>query len=609
MTPAWLAGGRRRRGVAVALGGCVLLLAAAGAQTATPSKPAGVDPSPARPAATPAEREAGRTASGEKPAGPTTVRTGLQVRPAPAPRPESEARHASQALRNALSQAHLLLRQGEPDAALEILETLHREHPRETRVTIALGRAYEQVDRSAEAIVLYRAAVREYARNDLTLWLELSRAYQQADQGRAAMRTLLDAVRDRPAWGRTLTDRFELLASDSTLGPAALAQLQEAVADSGGPVVWREILGHVYAATGEPQQALTLLMQVEREEASPGRRVMALAKTLQRGARPAPALAAYDSVLALDPPGGTREECWYEKGRLLASLGRHAEAADAYRVVAARFPRGALAPRATLARAELLREQLGQPAEAEAVYRELIARAEAAPRRKDLRLMRDEAQLGLATVALRRGDLDAAGERFAELAEHAAREEIREQAAFEVGELHFYRGDFPAAEAAFYALTDAHRSGGWVNDALERILLIGEHGAASAALRHYAASAYERRMGAFDSALAKCRAGLAAAGEEPVQAPLRFQEVQLLVALERWAEADSSLFALRAAQPAARETPEALLYAAERALDLPARRAQTRDYLETLVLDYPESFAARRARQLLRALPCEGEPS
>lgn len=493
--------------------------------------------------------------------------------------------------------AELLLRQQQAEAAIGLLEPLRGEHPRDMRLIFTLARAYQAAGRARQGIDLLREAVTDAAGQDIGLWIELSRALEGDGEPEEAVRALLAGLRAHPEWSSEMVDRLELMAGDSLSGPSVLRTLSEAAASPEAPLAWAEVLGHLHAARGESEQALRHLMRVERGKRSDGRIVLRLAKTLARSDRPELAVAAYDSVLALRPADGTAEECLFEKAELLERWGRTAEAASALLALEERFPRGVLAPRAALKRAGLLLAT-GDPAGARALYEDLLARSERETRR-DLRVMRDEIRLALAECALHQGEFAAAGETLADLAREAARAEIREQATFERAEALFYQGQAAEAEAAYYEVVDQFPSGRWVNDALARVLLLGEHGAEPAALAAYSQVAYQRRIGARDRALELCREGLAQWAAAPLGAALGLEEVRLLAQASLWTEADQALARLLVLHPRARWTAQALLLLGETGLAIPERAALARGYLERLVLDQPDVHEARLARGLL----------
>ncbi|MBM3316317.1 MAG: tetratricopeptide repeat protein [Candidatus Eisenbacteria bacterium] len=520
---------------------------------------------------------------------------------APDARPKAPVEIRAPGQAETIRRAELLLRQRQADQAVQLLEPLHAERPDDMRLILALSRAYQEAGATPRAIELLRGALAGPARRDPGLWIELSRLHEREGAGEAAARVLLDALREHPGWSSDLRDRFEVLAADSVAGRAVLRELAEAARKADAPLAWIEILGHVQAAHGQPAQALESLMRVARRRPEEGRLVLDLAQTLARSDRPDLAVAAFDSVLALDPRAGIVEQSWFEKGWLLESLGRPGDAAAAYLVVEERFPRGSLAPRAALRRAAMLLAA-GETTAARSLLEALLARAEAAGRRSDMRVMGDEIRLALADCALRQREFAAARETLEPLIRTAARAEIREQAAFELAETLLFEGRLSDAEQAYYALADEFPSGQWVNDALARVLLLGEHGSAGAALSAYAGVLYQQRIGDREGALALCREAIGEGAELPLHAELRLEEVRLLAGEKRWAEADSALALLLARHPSSRAAARALLFLGKASLAEPARAGLAREYLERLVLGHPASYEARRARSLLADL-------
>jgi len=259
-----------------------------------------------------------------------------------------------------IAQAERLVRQGRAPEALPILETLHRRYPDDPRVLLALASAHLHGGNQDSAIVLLRTAAEERGERDPNLWVQLSRFHRRAGDGRAAVAALLRCIDQRPIWAERLRDRFELLVADSTVGDSALAALEEAALPAEAGSAYKELLAHVYATGGRTAEALRLVMEVDRAQSH--------------------ALAAFDSVLALEPRPDLAQEVWFEKARLLATRGRAPEAVAAYTAAEEQFPRGPLGARAALARAELIADELGDLAAARAVYVELLRRIDQQPR-------------------------------------------------------------------------------------------------------------------------------------------------------------------------------------------------------------------------------------
>ncbi|MFH1143497.1 MAG: tetratricopeptide repeat protein [Candidatus Eisenbacteria bacterium] len=527
---------------------------------------------------------------------------------APAEHPTSPARSrgdlpvpAAQSPRDSLRRAEEYLRMGRMPDAVEILEAVHGAHAQDEIAARALVRAYLLAGRADEAVELCRARAQERGGEDPDLWIELSRCSLQAGRGEEAADALLTCLRLRPSWVMRLTDPFELAVSDSAAGPAALARLESAArAAETNPGV-KEILAQVYATAGRSAEAIALLVEADRAQERKGELLFPLAHTLSRRGTPAAALAAYDSVLALGPSDGTAENVWFEKGELLASLGRAPEAVAAYEEAVRRFPGGPLFLRATIARADLLMTEVRDLDGARQAYEEVLAQADRARRKERQQPLVDRARLALAECALRQGDLETATERFGDLEKEAGQSALREAAAFQLAEIHFFQGRFVEAEEAYYQLTDRFPQGDWVNDAFRRVLLLGET-RGGPEVEQYAQVEYLRRLDRGDEALAACRQILAAAPGHPLEAELRFTEMRLLGDAGQWAAADSALTRILADHPRSRAAPAALLWLGEQSSSEEERIERGTECLERVLLDYPGSFEARRARGLLRGL-------
>jgi tetratricopeptide (TPR) repeat protein len=508
----------------------------------------------------------------------------------------------------ALRQAQDWLRLRLPERALALLEPLHRDAPEDVAVAQLLAEAYTAAGRHAEAAALFRSQAERRGTEDPSVWVQLARAHQRAGEGRLAIEALLECTRLRPEWAPHLLDAFQLLATDSLVGPEARAALEIAAGGSGSPPEWAEALAQAQALTGEGEKALALAMRLERQRSTDGRRLTQLAHALLRGGQADAAIAALDSLRSLPLRDRAGEEALVEKGGMLETLGRDREAVEAYAEAERRFPDGAVTLRATLRRARLLLEELGDPAGARAAFARVDQRTRGRPQ-KELRGLRDEALLGAAECDLRSGELGRADSAFAAIAETAASGAAREQAAYQRADLLFFQARFADAEEAYYQLTDRYPAGQWANDALQRALLLGESGATPQALEPLAHALYQLRVGRRDEALALCEQGLARSDSGSAGAELWRLKVTLLADQGRWAEADSALARLVAAHPRSRAVPATLLVLAERSASDPSRRAAGRGYYERVVLEHPGSFAARRARAWLEARRAAGETS
>lgn len=532
----------------------------------------------------------------------------LPAGPGPGVSPLPPGKAGQVALQATLRQAEEWMRLRLPSRAITLLEPLHQERPADATIRLMLAEAYVLAGRHLDAVAIYRTEAERRGAEDPSLWLRLAHTLQLAGQGRQAVEALLECSRQLPESTPHLLDAFQLLASDSLIGKEARATLDAATRDPGSPIAWSEIVAQSEALAGDGAKALALTLRLERRQSSGGSRLLQLAGALVRGNQPELALAAYDSVLSVPARSQREEEALAEKGRLLESLHRAREAAEAYAECERRFPDGALALRGTLRRAHLLLTELGDPAGGREAFGRVVARVGRNPR-QEMRGVRDEARLGLAECDLHSGELARADSAYAALAETAGSGTAREAAAYQRAELLFYQAHFTEAEQAYYEVTDKFPEGTWTNDALQRALLLGENAVAPQALEPLAHALYQLRTGHRDEALAACDQGLAQFDSTTAGAELWRVKITLQAERGAWADVDASLARLCDTHRASRAVPATLLALGERAEADPTQSIRARGYYERVVLEYPSSFEARRARAWFEARRAAGETS
>jgi tetratricopeptide (TPR) repeat protein len=498
------------------------------------------------------------------------------------------------------------LRNGKYSEVIIELEVLYAERPGDTRVIFVLGDAYVRTDQSAKAIAILEKEIKRSGGRNQQLWTRLANAYQHEGDGAGMIETLLRGLKKNVNWMRQFDDLVEIAVNDSIMGSDAFSYLREQAYDKKAPTVWREALSHASLVKGEYGEALATLMAIDSERHSGGVRVMKLAKTLSQRDLPELALAAFDSVLAISKSDRVKEEAWFEKGQVYEQMQRFSEANTVYRTQVETFPRGLLALRADLNRAKLLKGPLNDLEAGKALYQSLVERTLDSTRKSPRALsqtIREEALLALGECALRTNGFDEAESTFVRIGREARHDLTREQAEFERAELLFYQGRFIDAEDAFYHLTDHYPIGNWVNDALARILMLGEYVRQSpTALTVYAKAQYYKRIDHPDSALAICREALADTTMTWMRDHLLTERIRLAGHLGYWTEADSLLPVLLAHRPESRLAPSTLLWLANSAEHDPERSHLAAPLYEETIIRYPNSMEAGRARINLRLL-------
>jgi tetratricopeptide (TPR) repeat protein len=517
---------------------------------------------------------------------------------------QSTQRHARRdPIEHALRNARQLIKQNQASRAVQQLEALLLKHPGDLRIIMLMGSAHTALGEYDKAADLYLGEIDRTGGRSIDLWIDLAGVYRRDGRGADAIEILLEALENHPAWGRLLTDPFELVATDSVGGEEAVAMLRDKALAPDAPATWREALAHVCIVTGAYTDALILLTDLDREKQASGTLVLQLAHVLAHRGSPEIALAALDSVLTLSPKPAIAEQSWYEKAEILQNLERPREAALAYEELAKRCSKGALAMQARMRHGALLMGPLRNLAAAQEVYTSILDELPRRSRQKALRNMRDHVLLALGECALRSGNFEEADSAFCRLEREANQVEMKEQAAYEHAEILFYQGLFREAEEAYYELTDHYQTGRWVNDALARALLLGDFGmTAGPMLEVFAHIQQYKRAGDWEAALELCTEALGDTTSGGLGGHLRLDQIQMSGRLGHWVQADSSLALMLEQESKSLLTPVALLWMAEQAATMADRRDLAFHYYEEVILRYPDSLEARRARAQRRVL-------
>ena len=275
----------------------------------------------------------------------------------------------------------------------------------------------------------------------------------------------------------------------------------------------RELQSWLALERGDYDAALDAVRALDRLERERGESLLAFAVQAQGAGAPEAAARALDEVLERHPDGPPAAPARLLRARLHDQAARHArERADlgpTPQADAARAGYAAVldagpdeAPAAALALADLLRE----------VYRDFDgaeARLQQAAAGRD-GTVAGQARLELGDVAVRRGDLDAARERFAAVDEAVRVGPLAEQARYELALVDFYQGLMFSALARAEAL-DENTAADAANDAIALRVTLSEvldpeappeDDPSAAPVHVYARAALAHRQGRTDAALA-----------------------------------------------------------------------------------------------------------
>ncbi|MAS54193.1 MAG: hypothetical protein CMJ44_06155 [Pimelobacter sp.] len=494
----------------------------------------------------------------------------------------------------------------------------------------------EAVDLAPDDAQTYRLVVNELG----TLRL-FDRAAAILQQGRDRLGDAIASVELAHVYGlaldypRAVALYLEALAGDPALRPVVQARLTRMVTGQGAPEAFatafaraaaldpldrsvRELQAWLALEQGEYDVALDAVRALDRLEQDEGESLVIFAAQAASAGAPEAAARALDEVLERHPDRPAARTALFARARLWDEQARDdreradlgpTPAADsakaAYTAYLDRYPISDQRPRTALLLADLLRD----------VYRDFDgseARLTEAAAGRDVGIA-NRARLMLGEVALRRGDLDTARQRFADVDESVRIGPLAEQARYELALIDFYEGFMYSAlaraealdeDTAAEAANDAIALRVTLNDALDPDVLPGPDVDLSADPLHvYGRAALRHRRGLSAEALATLDSLDA---DLPPAHALADESLYLRasVLLERGepAEAVAVLDALLSQQP--------MSFFLDRALRLQARTyegelsdpATAAERYDRLLERFPGSPLAPEAREALRRL-------
>lgn len=240
---------------------------------------------------------------------------------------------------------------------------------------------------------------------------------------------------------------------------------------------YRELQAWLGLERGDYEAALDAIRALDRLESEEGRALLQFAGRARAAGSPGIAAQALDEILRRHPTAPSAEGALFDRARLWDEAARDdhertpgaAPQADSARAAYVRFldryPTSAAVPKASLYLAHLLRD----------VYRDFDgseARLADAARGRDAGVAAS-ARLALGDVALRRGDLDAARERYLDVDQSIRVGPLAEQARYELALLDFYEGFMFSALARAEAL-DENTAAEAANDAIALRVTLSE---------------------------------------------------------------------------------------------------------------------------------------
>ena len=479
------------------------------------------------------------------------------------------------------------------------------------------SQAYRVVANAVGGLRLYEeaAAILERGRQrlgDEVSALELAHVYGLALDYEQAVAYYLDALADDPTLREAIQARLTRLVSGAGAPEAFAAAFERAAALDPLDRGVRELQAWLALEQGDFDVALDAIRALDRLEREQGESLVAFARRARAAGAPEAAALALDEVLARHPDGPVASYALLFRAELHdedARDGRSSEAAvaarDGYEAFLDRYPGHERAPAATLALADLLRDHFRDFDASEALLQRAANARDAG--------VASQARLTLAEVALQRGDLHTARQRFSDVDETLRIGTLAEQARYELALLDFYEGFMYSALARAEAL-DENTAADATNDAIALRVTLNEAldpeampgpdvDLSGEPLYVYGRAALRYRRGLHDEALATLDTLQADLG--PISAladEALYLRASVLEDADRSAEAVAVLDRLIDSQPMSFFLDRALrrqarIYEAD--LGDPAAAAERWD---RLLERFPGSPLAPEARQELRRL-------
>ena len=364
-----------------------------------------------------------------------------------------------------------------------------------------------------------------------------------------------------------------------------------AAKEDADPLVMRKLLGDLHLEAGDHEAARREYFRLLDEAPDQFAALLVFGKRCQTDGEHEVALKVFERIVAEYPQAKVVPSALTEIAHCQTELRRWDDALATYRRLVSEYPETDFAWAARLKTAEILLHGQNDPQAAEQVYRELtqLARgpwAEAEP------------QFGVAECALWSRDLERARGIYAAVGQRQFSTLARERALYEQARVCFYLGELALADTLFKRVAQEFPEGDHVNDALEFSILINTNQDDDDVLAHYAEACLDLRTARPANAVLV----LEELSRDHPRAMILDESLLLLGEalreLGRPREALATLTrAIEAAQVMDLAADAHLLRAEILRDDLEDRAAAQTEY-ETLLLTYPETLAADRARDL-----------
>lgn len=438
---------------------------------------------------------------------------------------------------------------------------------------------------------------------------ELAYLYGLDGQHRKAMQEYVSLLADSPNRADFVQNRLDTFVRQDEGIDAGIEVLEEVVKDSPLNGAYRELLAWLHMEQDNYEAALDVYRAIDRLQDQQGQALFSFAQQAADARQFAAATEAFESILERYPDAGVAPQAQRSLGDMYRQWAEHddtsstaqdssryANALSAYRTFVENYPDHDAFPQVLLDLGTLHLD----------VYRSLGDAKEQFDR-----VMSDHpatsaaqySQFHLARIALLRDNLERARLLLSRLASKTEEDDLAEQARYELARLHFYNGEFDAAQSRAEA-TSANTSADVANDAIElKVLLQESRGPDSldTPLRLYAQARLLERQHRNEAALAQLDSLLQQFGRHALTDDAHFRQGHLHLARGDTSKALDTFTQLPQQHPQSPYADRSLFQIAT----LHEARGDSTAAVETynqLLTDYPNSLLAGDARGRLRSL-------
>ena len=447
------------------------------------------------------------------------------------------------------------------------------------------------------------------ALGDDAFLLERANLYGLDLQYGAAIELYLEILGQNPEYANAVRGRLARLVDGEGAGEAFAAAIEAAQTRDPLNRAYRELAAWLSMERKDYDRALDAYRAIDRLENEAGESLLAFANAAIADDAPETAARALDEVLERHPGSPSAEDALRLRGGIARGFSRAAgERADrgptpfADEAIAyfdrylEQFPASRERSGVELMLAELHQDVTLDFDRSEA----LLTRAAQSGQVEVF----GEARLALGEVAVRRGDLDTARDRYQEVEDEIRIGPIAEQARYELARLDFYEGHVYSALARAEAI-DENTAADVTNDAIALRVTIDENAgpdSLNTPLLAFAAASLLHRRGQADSTLAALARLERAYPMHALTDEILFLRARTLRDLRQPDEAVVALERLAERVPLSFYRDRALVVLAEIAEQDLGDRAAAVAYLDRLLELFPASLFAPNARSDIRRL-------